>query len=120
MTSTPAGCCASRWPSWDSFVAGTPLWLGRLRRRTGAHCAGSDGAREEPRPVRQLTPRDRAGYLIYLADVLARPGKQRDLEAIQLVENLDSARTADLIRTLSHRLTPHAKVPAAGDFVERA
>jgi hypothetical protein len=69
-----------------------------------------------------------AGYLIALADVLVRPGKQRDLdaaadrgmEAIQLVENLDSARLVDLIRTLSHQLTPHAKVPAVGDFLERA
>lgn len=73
-------------------------------------------------------PRGRAGYLIALADVLVRPGKQRDLdaaadrgmEAIQLVENLDSARLVDLIRTLSHQLTPHAKVPAVGDFLERA
>jgi len=73
-------------------------------------------------------PSSRAGYLIALADVLARPGKQRDLdvaasrgmEAIQLVENLDSARLVGLIRTLSHQLTPHATVPAIGDFVERA
>jgi hypothetical protein len=73
-------------------------------------------------------PRGRAGYLTALADVLARPGKQRyldaaadrGLEAIQLVENLDSIRVAGLIRNLSHQLTPHAKVPAVGDFLERA
>jgi DNA-binding XRE family transcriptional regulator/tetratricopeptide (TPR) repeat protein len=73
-------------------------------------------------------PSSRAGYLIALADVLVRPGKQRDLdaaadrgmEAVQLVENLDSARLVDLIRTLFHQLTPHAKVPAVGDFLERA
>jgi tetratricopeptide (TPR) repeat protein len=73
-------------------------------------------------------PSSRAGYLIALADVRARPGKQRDMEAaaargmeaIGLVENLDSARLTGLIRALSHQLTPHAKVPAVGDFVERA
>jgi hypothetical protein len=73
-------------------------------------------------------PRGRAGYLTALADVLARPGKQRDLdaaanrgmEAIQLVEHLDSTRVVGLIRNLSHQLTPRAQVPAVGDFVERA
>lgn len=73
-------------------------------------------------------PRGHAGYLTALADVLARPGKQRDLdaafdrgmEAIQLVGNLDSTRVAGLIRNLCHQLTPHAKVPAVRDFVERA
>ncbi|MGH3901167.1 MAG: hypothetical protein ACRDTA_23540 [Pseudonocardiaceae bacterium] len=69
-----------------------------------------------------------AGYLIALADVRARPGKQRDLdvaashgmEAIQLIESLDSPRLADLIRNLYHQMTPHAKLPAVGDFLERA
>ncbi len=73
-------------------------------------------------------PRGRAGYLTALADVLARPGKQRDLdaaanrgmEAIQLAENLDSPRSVGLIRNLCHQLTSHAQVPAVGDFVERA
>lgn len=61
-------------------------------------------------------PRGRLGYLIHLADTLIRPGKQRDLdaaanwalEAIELAENL------------YHQMTPYAKVPAVGDFVERA
>jgi len=69
-----------------------------------------------------------AGYLIALADVRALPGKQRDLdvaashgmEAIQLTETLDSPRLAGLIRNLYHEMTPHAKVPAVGDFLERA
>lgn len=69
-----------------------------------------------------------AGYLIALADVRARPGKQRDLdvaashgiEAIQLTETLDSPRLTGLIRNLYHQMTPHAKVPAVGDFLERA
>ncbi len=73
-------------------------------------------------------PRGRQGYLIALADVLARPGKQRDLdaaaargmEAIQLAENLDSTRSVGLIRNLSHQMTPHAQVPAVRDFLERA
>jgi hypothetical protein len=73
-------------------------------------------------------PRGRAGYLIALADVRARPGKQRDLdaaaslgmEAIQLTENLDSSRCVGLIRNLYHQLAPHATVPAVGDFLKRA
>jgi hypothetical protein len=73
-------------------------------------------------------PSSQAGYLIALADVRARPGKQRDLdvaashglEAIQLTETLDSPRLAGLIRNLYHEMTPHAKVPAVGDFLERA
>jgi DNA-binding XRE family transcriptional regulator len=73
-------------------------------------------------------PRGRHGYLTALADVRARPGKQCDLdaaaglgmEAIQLTENLDSSRCIGQIRKLYHQMTPHAKVPAVGDFLERA
>jgi DNA-binding XRE family transcriptional regulator len=73
-------------------------------------------------------PRGRLGYLIHLADTLARPGKQRDLdaaagrglEAIQLAENLNSTRCVGLIRNLYHQMTPHAKMPVVGDFLERA
>jgi hypothetical protein len=73
-------------------------------------------------------PRGRHGYLTALADVLARPGEQRDLdaaagrgmEAILLVENLDSIRSVGLIRNLYHQMAPHAKVPAVRDFLERA
>jgi tetratricopeptide (TPR) repeat protein len=73
-------------------------------------------------------PRGRAGYLVALADVRARPGKQRDLdaaaglglEAIQLIENLDSSRCVGLIRNLSHQLAPHATLPAVADFLDRA
>lgn len=73
-------------------------------------------------------PRDHAFYLIDLADVRARPGKQYDLdaaaglglEAIQLTENLDSGRCVGLIRNLYHQLTPDATVPAVGDFLDRA
>jgi tetratricopeptide (TPR) repeat protein len=73
-------------------------------------------------------PSGQAGYLIALAGVRSRPGKQRDLdvaashgmEAIRLTETLDSPRLAGLIRNLCHEMTPHAKVPAVGDFLERA
>jgi hypothetical protein len=73
-------------------------------------------------------PIGQAGYLIALADVRSRPGKQRDLdvaashgmEAIRLTETLDSPRLAGLIRNLYHQMTPHAKVSAVGDFLERA
>ncbi|MGH3929061.1 MAG: hypothetical protein ACRDTF_03690, partial [Pseudonocardiaceae bacterium] len=72
--------------------------------------------------------RDRQLFTINLAETLARPGKQRDLdaaasrgmEAIRLTEGLDSNRSADLLRDLSHQLSPHTKVPAVRDFVERA
>jgi len=73
-------------------------------------------------------PRGRLGYLIALADVLAQPGKQRDLdaatargmEAIQIVKTLDSPRSVGLIRDLCQQMTPHTKVPAVRDFVARA
>jgi hypothetical protein len=42
------------------------------------------------------------------------------MEAIRLTETLDSPRLAGLIRNLCHEMTPHAKVPAVGDFLERA
>jgi hypothetical protein len=72
--------------------------------------------------------RDRQIYLTHLADALTRPGKQRDLEAaaergiaaIELAETLDSTLGVDLLRDLYHQMTPHAKVPAVGDFLERA
>jgi DNA-binding XRE family transcriptional regulator len=73
-------------------------------------------------------PVGQAGYVIALADVRARPGKQRDLdlaashgmEAIQLTETLDSPRLVGLICNLYHQMMPHAKVPAVGDFLEQA
>lgn len=73
-------------------------------------------------------PRSRQGYLIALTDVLARPGKQHDLdaaaargmEAIQLSEGLDSIRSFGLIRDLCDQMRPHARVPAVRDFLERA
>jgi len=72
--------------------------------------------------------RDRQLYSIHLANALAQPGKQRDLdaaasrgmEAIQLAEGLDSTRSADLLRDLSHQLRPHANVPAVRDFLDRS
>ncbi len=73
-------------------------------------------------------PRGRHGYLIALADIRARPGKHCDLdaavelgmEAIQLTENLDSSRCIGQIRKLYRQMMPHAKVPAVGNFLERA
>jgi DNA-binding XRE family transcriptional regulator len=72
--------------------------------------------------------RDRQIYLTHQADALARPGKQRDLDAaadrgiaaIELAESLDSALGVDLLRDLYHQMKPHAKVPAVRDFLERA
>ncbi len=72
--------------------------------------------------------RDRQLFSIHLANALSQPGKQRDLdaaasrgmEAIRMAEGVDSNRNADLLRDLSHQLSPHAKVPAVRDFLERA
>jgi DNA-binding XRE family transcriptional regulator len=72
--------------------------------------------------------RDRQIYLTDLAEALARPGKQRDLdaaagkgiEAIQLAVNLSSTRSVDRIRDLSRQLKPYAKVPAVRDFLAQA
>ncbi|MGH3821359.1 MAG: hypothetical protein ACRDRA_00710 [Pseudonocardiaceae bacterium] len=72
--------------------------------------------------------RDRQIYLTHLADALARPGKQRDLNAaadrgitaIELAETLHSTLGVNLLRDLYHQMTPHAKVPAVADFLERA
>ena len=72
--------------------------------------------------------RDRQIYTTYLADALARPGKQRDLEAaaglgvqsIDLAETLDATRGTGLLRDLYFRMKPHGEVPAVRDFLERA
>ncbi len=72
--------------------------------------------------------RERQIDITYLADALTRPGKQRDLDAaaalgmqsIDLAESLNSTRGASRLRDLYYQLTPHAKVPAVHDFVERA
>jgi hypothetical protein len=72
--------------------------------------------------------RDRQIHLTQLADALARPGKQRDLDAaaglgmqsIDLAKGLDSTRGTGLLRDLYFRMKPHSEVPAVRDFVERA
>jgi hypothetical protein len=72
--------------------------------------------------------RDRQYYLTHLAEALARPGKQRDvdvaaakgIEAIHLAESLSSTLNVDRIRYLITLMNPHATLPAVRDFVERA
>ena len=72
--------------------------------------------------------RDRQAYLTHLADALSRPGKQRDLdaaagrgvEAIHITESLKSTYSIGRLRDLYRQMKPHAKVPAVGDFLERA
>lgn len=72
--------------------------------------------------------RDRQIYTTRLADALARPSTQRDLDAaaglgmqsMDLVGSLDSHRGTDSIRNLYFRMQPHAKIPAVRDFLERA
>ena len=77
---------------------------------------------------RTSSDRDLQYYLIHLAEALARPGKQRDLdaaagkgiEAIHLTERLSSTLNVDCIRGLIRKLKPYAQVPAVRDFLERA
>ena len=72
--------------------------------------------------------RDRQIYITHLADALARPGKQRDLdiaarlgmESIDLAESLNSNNGLGYLHDLYHQLKPHAKVPAVCDFLDRA
>jgi len=72
--------------------------------------------------------RDKQYYLTHLVEALARPGKQRDLdaaagkgiEAINLIESVSSTLNVDRIRSLTRLLTPHANVPAVHEFLERA
>ncbi|MGH3692474.1 MAG: helix-turn-helix transcriptional regulator, partial [Pseudonocardiaceae bacterium] len=72
--------------------------------------------------------RERQIDITYLADALARPGKQRDLDAaaalgmqsIELAESLDSTRGAGRLHDLYQQLRPYAKVPAVHEFLERA
>lgn len=72
--------------------------------------------------------RDRQIHLTYLTDALARPSKQRDLDAavgygmtaIQVAEGLDSTVSVDRIRNLTRQLQPHAQVSAVREFLERA
>jgi transcriptional regulator with XRE-family HTH domain/tetratricopeptide (TPR) repeat protein len=72
--------------------------------------------------------RDRTNYVIHLANVLVRPGKQRDLDAaaeqgmaaIDLSKSLNSTRGVGRLRDLCHQMTPHAKVPAVREFLDRA
>jgi hypothetical protein len=66
--------------------------------------------------------------VIHVADSLTQPGPQRDLDAaaergmlaIDLAESLDSARGNSRLRDLCRQMEPHAKVPAVGDFLDRA
>lgn len=72
--------------------------------------------------------RDRTHHLIHLADVLTQPGPHRDLDAaaeramlaVDLAGSLDSARDNGFLRDLCLQMKPHSKVPAVGDFLDRA
>ncbi|MGQ0775588.1 MAG: hypothetical protein ACT4NY_14410, partial [Pseudonocardiales bacterium] len=72
--------------------------------------------------------RDRQHYVTYVAIALARPGRQRDIEAaaskgmeaIHLAQSLSSTRSVDLIRDLARQLKPHTTLPAVREFLEQA
>ena len=66
--------------------------------------------------------------LTQLANALARPGQQRDVEAaadrglaaVRLAESVTSTRGIDRLRDLYMQMQPHASVPVVGDFLEGA
>jgi len=72
--------------------------------------------------------RERVVFSIHLAEALAHPGPQRDLDAaarhglaaLELSQNLDSTLGTSLLRDLHRQMKPHAKVPAVGDFLAQA
>lgn len=72
--------------------------------------------------------RDRMNFFDRLAEAFTHPGPQRDLDAaagrgmaaLDLSQNLDSARGVGRLRDLCHQMTPHAKVPAVSEFLDRA
>jgi hypothetical protein len=109
-------------PAWIIVEAGDSLLL-------LGHADQAAGMLEEGlRCFDESFVRDRQIYLTHLADALARPGKQRDLNAaadrgvaaIELAQSLDSTLGVDLLRDLYHQMTPHAKVPAVADFLDQA
>ena len=71
--------------------------------------------------------RDRQYYLTHLAEALARPGKQcnldaaagKGIEAIHLAESLSSTLSVDRVSSPSRQLKLHAKLPAVQEFLER-
>jgi hypothetical protein len=121
--STPTAAPASRKSSTPSTLPpdtdGQPDQRSQPRRNADALIEAM---------TRILDDGDRQVYLTFLADALARPGKQRDLDAaarlgmqsIDLAESLDSTRGADRIRDLCYRMKPHASLPVVRDFLERA
>jgi hypothetical protein len=72
--------------------------------------------------------RDRQLYLAELAEALARPGRQRDveeaaqrgMEAVDLTRGLASTRGTKRLHDLCVQMKPHAKVPAVREFLGRA
>jgi hypothetical protein len=68
----------------------------------------------------------RTNFLIRLAEALAHPGPQRDLDAaagrgiaaLELSQNLDSTRSLGRLRDLYRQMKPHAKVPTVRGFID--
>lgn len=117
-------------PSWVYWV--NPAWItaeaGDCLLRLGQSGKAAAMLHEGVTSFDESFIRDRQLYTVHLADSLTRPGKQQDFDAaaglgmtaIGLAESLHSTLGADLLRDLSHQMTPHAKVPAVRDFLERA
>ncbi|MGH3870335.1 MAG: hypothetical protein ACRDSR_02265 [Pseudonocardiaceae bacterium] len=117
-------------PLWLYWV--TPAWI----TADAGHCLLQLGRPDQATALLdegiamfdESFARDRQIYLVHLADALARPGKQRDLEAavdrglaaVHLAQSLTSTRGTDCLRDLCRKMQLHASVPVVGDFLERA
>jgi len=117
-------------PRWLYWV--TPAWItagtGDCLLRLGQPGRATTLLEEGIALFDESFARDRQFYLIHLADALARPGPQHDLEAaadrglaaVRLAESVTSTLGIDRLRDLSLQMQPHASVPAVGNFLEQA
>ena len=112
------------WVSRASFLLCSGRALTKLDRADRAVPLLEEGAQL----LGDIYPRDRQLALIRLAEALVRPGEQQDMEAaahhgmkaIWIAESLTSGRGVQRIRELEQQMAPHATLPAARDFMERA
>ncbi|MEO7196065.1 MAG: hypothetical protein ABIZ05_14850 [Pseudonocardiaceae bacterium] len=117
-------------PSWLYWLgpAYIAMTAGECLLQLGQADQAAARLREGLAQLSESFVRERQIQTTRLAEALARPGKQRDLDAaaglgmqsIDLAESLDSTRGAGRLRDLYYPVRPYAKVPAVHDFLERA